>query len=123
MPHFVETFIDDGYFDMYPAMRALQEVGFRGVVIPDHIPRMGDDPRLGTAFTIGYMKALMRAGRGRGSASVALTEPDPSGGPGPSGPGPPAPLVRRATLDDVDAIMALERALFSPADRFPVRAL
>jgi mannonate dehydratase len=60
LPHFVETFVDDGYFDMYRAMRALQEVGFRGVVIPDHIPLMADDPRLGTAYTIGYMKALLK---------------------------------------------------------------
>jgi mannonate dehydratase len=59
LPHFVETFVDDGYQDMYAIMRALQEVGFRGVAIPDHIPRMADDPRLGTAFTIGYMKALL----------------------------------------------------------------
>ena len=44
----------------YRAMRALQEVGFRGVVIPDHIPPMADDPRLGTAYTIGYMKALLK---------------------------------------------------------------
>jgi mannonate dehydratase len=60
LPHFVETFVDDGYQDMYVIMKALQEVGFRGVAIPDHIPRMADDPRLGTAFTIGYMKALLR---------------------------------------------------------------
>ncbi|HET8632184.1 MAG TPA: mannonate dehydratase [Thermomicrobiales bacterium] len=60
LPHFVETFVDDGYQDMYQIMKALQEVGFRGVVIPDHIPRMADDPRLGTAFSIGYMKALLR---------------------------------------------------------------
>ena len=59
LPHFVETFVDDGYGDMYAIMKALQEVGFRGVAIPDHIPRMADDPRLGTAFTIGYMKALL----------------------------------------------------------------
>jgi mannonate dehydratase len=60
LPHFVETFVDDGYQDMYLVMKAMQEVGFRGIVIPDHIPRMADDPRLGTAFTIGYMKALLR---------------------------------------------------------------
>ncbi len=60
LPHFVETFVDDGYQDMYLVMKALQEVGFRGVAIPDHIPRMADDPRLGTAYTIGYMKALLR---------------------------------------------------------------
>jgi mannonate dehydratase len=60
LPHFVETFVDDGYLDMYDAMRTLVEVGFRGVVIPDHVPRMADDARLGTAYTIGYMKALLR---------------------------------------------------------------
>jgi mannonate dehydratase len=59
LPHFVETFVDDGYGDMHAIMRTLQEVGFKGVVIPDHIPKMADDPRLGTAFTIGYMKALI----------------------------------------------------------------
>lgn len=63
LPHFVETFVDDGYADMYPIMRTLQEVGFRGVAIPDHIPRMADDPRLGTAFTIGYMKAILERAR------------------------------------------------------------
>ncbi len=59
LPHFVETFVDDGYMDMYQIMKALREVDFYGVIIPDHIPRMSGDPRLGTAFTIGYMKALL----------------------------------------------------------------
>lgn len=63
LPHFVETFVDDGYGDMYGAMKTMQEVGFRGVAIPDHIPQMADDPRLGTAFTIGYMKALLNRAR------------------------------------------------------------
>jgi mannonate dehydratase len=58
LPHFVETFVDDGYMDMYRIMKALRDVDFDGVVIPDHIPQMLDDPRLGTAYTIGYMKAL-----------------------------------------------------------------
>jgi mannonate dehydratase len=60
LPHFVETFVDDGYVDMYPIMKALQEVGFRGVMIPDHIPRMANDPRLGTAYTIAYMRAMLK---------------------------------------------------------------
>lgn len=60
LPHFVETFVDDGYFDMYKAMRALQQVGFDGALIPDHIPLMGDDHRLGTAYTLAYMKALKK---------------------------------------------------------------
>ena len=59
LPHFVETFVDDGYFEMYKAMRVLEQTGFDGVVIPDHIPMMADDRRIGTAYTIGYMKALL----------------------------------------------------------------
>ena len=59
LPHFVETFLDDGYMDMYRVMRALREVEFDGVIIADHIPLMADDPRVGTAFTIGYMKGLV----------------------------------------------------------------
>ncbi|HHY98357.1 MAG TPA: TIM barrel protein [Firmicutes bacterium] len=59
LPHFIETFLDNGYMDMYKVMKALVQVGFNGVVIPDHIPRMSGDRRLGTAYTIGYMKALM----------------------------------------------------------------
>ena len=60
LPRFVETFLDDGYMDMYKAMKALKEVDFNGVVIPDHIPSMTDDHRVGTAYTIGYMKALLQ---------------------------------------------------------------
>jgi mannonate dehydratase len=56
----VETFVDDGYQDMYPVMKALREVDFDGVIIPDHIPLMLDDPRLGAAYTLGYMKALAK---------------------------------------------------------------
>lgn len=67
LPHFVETFVDDGYADMYTVMRELRAVGFNGVAIADHIPLMGGDRRLGTAYTIGYMKALLQ----RATAEVA----------------------------------------------------
>jgi mannonate dehydratase len=60
LPHFVETFVDNGYQDMYQVMKALREVGFNGVAIPDHIPAMAGGPRVGTAYTIGYMNALVR---------------------------------------------------------------
>ena len=60
LPHFVETFVDDGYYDMYRAMKALGQVGFDGVLIPDHIPAMAGDHRVGTAYTIAYMKALQK---------------------------------------------------------------
>ena len=59
LPHFVETFLDAGYFDMYKIMKALRQVDFDGVVIPDHIPRMAGGPKAGAAFCFGYMKALL----------------------------------------------------------------
>lgn len=59
LPYFVETFVDDGYQDMYQVMKALREVNFDGVLIPDHIPTMANDHRVGTAFSMGYMKALV----------------------------------------------------------------
>lgn len=59
LPYFVETFIDDGYMNMYQVLKAMRDVGFDGVLIADHIPTMAGDHRVGTAYTIGYMKALV----------------------------------------------------------------
>lgn len=56
LPHFVETFVDGGYMDMYKVMRALRQVNFNGAMIPDHVPAMIGD-RAGTAFTVACMKA------------------------------------------------------------------
>jgi mannonate dehydratase len=58
LPHFVETFLDDGYADMYKILEALKDVDFKGVLIADHIPSMAF-PQTGTAFSIGYMKGLV----------------------------------------------------------------
>jgi mannonate dehydratase len=44
LPHFTETMIDDGYFDMSKVMKALVEVKFEGIVIPDHVPALGGNP-------------------------------------------------------------------------------
>ena len=57
LPHFVETFLDDGYADMYKILKALKKVDFNGVFIADHIPRMVNNS--GTAFSVGYMKGLL----------------------------------------------------------------
>jgi mannonate dehydratase len=59
LPHFVETFLDSGYMDMYEVMRALREVDFDGVIIADHIPTMAGDHRVGTAYSVAYMRALL----------------------------------------------------------------
>lgn len=58
---FTETFLDDGYGDMYQVMRSLREVGFDGAVISDHLQEMVGGKRAGEAFAVGYMKALIQA--------------------------------------------------------------
>jgi len=57
LPKFREAFVDNGYLDMYAVMKALEEVKFDGIVIPDHVPG-GGYPAANNAYTIGYMKAL-----------------------------------------------------------------
>lgn len=59
LPHFVETFIENGYANMYELMKTLSDAGFRGVAIPDHIPRMAPDGRAGTAYSIAFMRAYL----------------------------------------------------------------
>jgi mannonate dehydratase len=61
--HFQETFIDDGDVDMLKAMRVYKEVGFDGMMMPDHVPSIDGDARGAQAFayTFGYIKALIAA--------------------------------------------------------------
>jgi mannonate dehydratase len=60
---FQETFIDDGDVDMLKAMRVYKEVGFDGMMMPDHVPTIAGDVRGAQAFayTFGYIKALIAA--------------------------------------------------------------
>jgi mannonate dehydratase len=59
LPHFTETFMDNGYYDMSKIMKALKDVHFDGIVILDHSPTMvgGNYPQ--TAYGFAYMKALL----------------------------------------------------------------
>jgi len=59
LPHFVETFMDDGYMEMYKVMKALREINFDGALIADHVPSMVGGYRVGLAYSIGYMRALL----------------------------------------------------------------
>jgi mannonate dehydratase len=59
LPHFVETFMDNGYYDMYRIMQALREVNFDGIVILDHSPDMVGGASAQTAYGFAYMKALL----------------------------------------------------------------
>jgi len=68
--NFVETFHDDGQTDMFAAMRAWNDCGYKGVMRPDHAPAMEGDPNIspgyearGRLFAIGYMKGLLEGGR------------------------------------------------------------
>jgi mannonate dehydratase len=65
---FVETFHDDGKTDMVACMRAYRDIGFEGVLRPDHVPTMegdsNDNPAyssIGRLFAIGYIKGLREA--------------------------------------------------------------
>ena len=63
LPRFAETFLEDGYLDMYQVMKVLREVRYDGPMVPDHIPELVGDPgirRAGTAYCIAYMRALLR---------------------------------------------------------------
>lgn len=59
LPHFVETFMDNGYYDMWKIMKALREVNFDGIVILDHSPVLVGSTYAQTAYGIAYMKALL----------------------------------------------------------------
>ena len=61
---FTECYLGDGNCDPVESVRALRQVGFRGFVIPDHVPRMVGDGRWchrGRAWTVGYIQALIAA--------------------------------------------------------------
>jgi mannonate dehydratase len=61
--NFRETFIDNGSVDMLKAARVYREVGYEGMLMPDHVPHVdGDEDQMqGFAFAIGYIKAIIAA--------------------------------------------------------------
>jgi len=65
LPHFSETLIDDGYFDMSKVMQALVDVDFEGIVIPDHVPNLGPPGQQG------------RGGGGQGAGNPPQYRPNP----------------------------------------------
>ena len=59
LPHFVETFMDNGYYDMYKIMKALRDVNFDGIVILDHSPELVGGNYAQTSYGFAYMRALL----------------------------------------------------------------
>jgi mannonate dehydratase len=60
-PKFQETFVDEGDVDMYRAMQAYRDVGFKGPFSLDHSPVFPEAEVANTAFMVGYMRALIQA--------------------------------------------------------------
>lgn len=62
VPHYHETFIDEGDIDMLKVLTILKENNYTGVLIPDHTPQMSCDApwHAGMAYAMGYMQALLK---------------------------------------------------------------
>ncbi len=60
VPRFLETFPDNGYYDMYKAMKALVDAGYGGIVHLDHALEMVGAPYTYSAYAVGYMKACLQ---------------------------------------------------------------
>ncbi|MFO0846331.1 MAG: mannonate dehydratase [Gemmataceae bacterium] len=60
---FREVFPDEGDMNMVEVARTLQEVGYDGMVMPDHVPHHEDDSGglQAFAFAYGYIKGVLQA--------------------------------------------------------------
>jgi mannonate dehydratase len=61
---FIETFPDEGDVDFVKALKVYREVGYDGLLMPDHAPRFQDNPggvNESFAFDFGYIRALLQA--------------------------------------------------------------
>jgi mannonate dehydratase len=64
VPKFEECFLGEGNVDVVEAMRTLEEVGFDGCIIDDHVPALVNDTgwgHRGRALATGYIVGLMAA--------------------------------------------------------------
>jgi mannonate dehydratase len=63
VPHYWETFIDEGDIDMLRVLRILRDTGFEGVLIPDHAPGMTCSAPwyAGMAYACGWMRAAIQS--------------------------------------------------------------
>jgi mannonate dehydratase len=60
---FEERLPDTGDIDFVKAMRLYKELGYDGMMMPDHVPKSPDDPeeRQALAYCYGYIKALIQS--------------------------------------------------------------
>ena len=62
VPHYQETFIDDGAVDVLRVLKILHQNGYTGVIIPDHAPQMNCSApwHAGMAYALGYLRAGLK---------------------------------------------------------------
>ena len=60
---FMESFPDEGAVDMVKAARAYQDVGYKYMLMPDHVPEIDSRDPSGTAFAFcyGYIAGVLQA--------------------------------------------------------------
>jgi len=60
--NFRETFPDNGDVNMLQALRTWKEVGYDGMIMPDHVPRIPGDTggKQAFAFAFGYIQAALQ---------------------------------------------------------------
>lgn len=75
VPHYRETFIDEGDVDMVRILDILDRNGFDGVIVPDHTPQMSCAApwHAGMAHTIGFIAAVLAIQKKRAAASTVET--------------------------------------------------
>src|SRR6476659_484261 len=63
VPHYRETFLDEGDIDMLRVLRILKTNDYRGVLIPDLTPQIqcGAPWHAGMAYALGYMRCALQA--------------------------------------------------------------
>ena len=59
--NFQETFIDDGDVDMLACLRVYRDVGYDGMIMPDHVPGIPivDGGHIAFAYTFGYINSAI----------------------------------------------------------------
>jgi mannonate dehydratase len=74
VPFYRETFIDEGDVDALRILRILQRNQFQGVLVPDHAPQMtcAAPWHAGMAYTLGYLRAALRALESEGGSVTPL---------------------------------------------------
>jgi mannonate dehydratase len=59
---FMETFPDEGDMDMWDSLKVYAEVGYRYMIMPDHVPHLSGttDDHQAFAYCFGYIRALLQ---------------------------------------------------------------